>query len=153
MDKEVRPKHKICHYYVYCKKIYRKIFFVVVASFLCLFFVYCFFMKKGPHFFSTEEVVQQEQIPLDIPTFDFPVYCKEVAASVVPDMRYEVYQRCFYLEGEAYFVIRAMWDKISEESKKKCIKMIRPGDGNYFLLQDCLINAKSGNRSTNRNYF
>lgn len=68
-------------------------------------------------------------------------------------MRSEVYQRCLQLESETYLSIRALWNQIANTAKKKCIKMIRPGDGNYFLLYDCLINEKDGENNKIRNYF
>ncbi|EYS91662.1 hypothetical protein X471_00737 [Bartonella bacilliformis str. Heidi Mejia] len=103
--------------------------------------------------FSTQEVKQQSFVPLAIPTFDLFVYCKEISASVMPSMRSEVYQRCLQLESETYLSIRALWNQIANTAKKKCIKMIRPGDGNYFLLYDCLINEKDGENNKIRNYF
>ncbi|MFT4320649.1 hypothetical protein [Bartonella bacilliformis] len=103
--------------------------------------------------FSTQEVEQQSFVPLAIPTFDLFIYCKEISASVMPSMRSEVYQRCLQLESESYLSIRAIWNQIADTAKKKCIKMIRPGDGNYFLLDDCLINEKDGENNKIRNYF
>lgn len=98
-------------------------------------------------------MVQQVSVELTIPVFDHRVYCKEIAASVMPDMKREVYQHCLSLESEAYFAIREMWDTLSDPAKKKCMKMVRPGDGNYFLLRDCFLNEKDGGKSKMRNHF
>lgn len=106
-------------------------------------FWYC---KNYRLFFSNKQVTQHVPVELTLPVFDQRVYCKEIAASVMPDMKKEVYQRCLYLESEAYFAIREMWDTLSDTSKKRCMKMVRPGDGNYFLLQDCLLNEKDGEK-------
>lgn len=71
----------------------------------------------------------------------------------MPDMKREVYQHCLNLESEAYFAIREMWDKLSDTAKKQCLTMVRPGDGNYFLLRDCFLNEKENKKGKVRNYF
>ncbi|WP_375672483.1 hypothetical protein [Bartonella sp. AA16SXTY] len=147
MEKRIRARQK-----AYFKKLYRKIAFVCIL----LFFVVCFcfgIIKIIGYFFSNKQVTQHVPVELTLPVFDQRVYCKEIAASVVPDMKKEVYQHCLYLESEAYFAIREMWDTLSDTSKKRCMKMVRPGDGNYFLLQDCLLNEKDGEKNKARNHF
>ncbi|WP_407965328.1 hypothetical protein [Bartonella sp. C271] len=133
MEKRLRARRKS-----YRKKLYKKITFFCIVLFCVLTF---YFVVKTiiSHFFFKQEVVQEKPVKLVIPTFDFRVYCKEIAALAVPDMVQQVYQRCFSLESEAFFTIRKMWEDSSDDAKKKCIKIIRPGDGNYFLLRDCLL--------------
>nr|CBI79823.1 conserved hypothetical protein [Bartonella sp. AR 15-3] len=104
------------------------------------------------HFFFKQEIVQEEPVKLVIPTFDFRVYCKEIAALAVPDMVQQVYQRCFSLESEAFFTIRKMWEDSSDDAKKKCIKIIRPGDGNYFLFRDCLLGEQEKNEGSSQGH-
>ncbi|WP_455476848.1 hypothetical protein [Bartonella sp. B41] len=139
------------------KKLDRKqfcyMFFCVFFIVFCV-FVYVFAVRQIFNSFPLrKEFVQQSHIPLDIPTFDLRIYCKEIAASVLPDMKKEVYYRCMNLESEAYFSIREMWDDLSDETKEKCMKMVRPGDGNYFLLRDCFIDEKESEKPKVRNYF
>ncbi len=110
-------------------------------------------VKIISHFSSHQQIAQKAPVELTIPVFDHRVYCKEIAASVPSDMRKEVYQHCLNLESEAYFAIREMWDTLSEMAKKKCVAMVRPGDGNYFLLRDCLFNEKEGKKVKVRNHF
>ncbi|WP_332065706.1 hypothetical protein [Bartonella sp. CB189] len=137
---------------LYRKKIYNIISRVGVI-FLCV--LLCGFVMKetADYFFSTKEIVQKNTTALDIPTFDLRVYCKEIAASVLPDVKKEVYYRCANLERNAYFVIRDMWSNLSDHSKEKCVKMVRPGDGSYFLLRDCFMNEKNNKGLEMRNYF
>ncbi|MBB4076212.1 hypothetical protein GGR08_000505 [Bartonella fuyuanensis] len=105
------------------------------------------------YFFFPEKITQQAPVEFAIPVFDLRVYCKEISASVVPDMKKEVYQHCFNLESEAYFAIREMWDRLSDSAKKRCLTMVRPGDGNYFLLRDCFLNEQENKKGKIRNYF
>ncbi|MEL6089582.1 hypothetical protein [Bartonella schoenbuchensis] len=148
MDKKIHTRLRY-----YRRKAYRKIAFVLFAFFLCLLIVYFAVQKIADHFFSVKQIPQHVPVKLVIPEFDLYIYCKEIAASVLPDMRGEVYSRCLRSESEAYFTVREMWEKVSDSSKEKCIKMIRPGDGNYFLLRDCLINEQDENSSKVRNHF
>ncbi|WP_019221303.1 hypothetical protein [Bartonella senegalensis] len=147
MEKRIRARQK-----AYFKKLYRKIAFVCMLLFCVVLF--CFgFVKIISSFFPNKHVTQPVPVELNIPVFDHRVYCKEVAASVTLDRKREVYQHCLYLESEAYFAIREMWDTLSDTAKKKCMKMVRPGDGNYFLLRDCLLNEKDSDKNKVRNHF
>ncbi|EJF79825.1 hypothetical protein [Bartonella doshiae] len=141
MEKRIQARRK-----AYFKKLYHKISFVCII--LCCTLVVSFaIMKIIRHFSASKQETQQVSTELDIPAFDLRVYCKEISASVIPDVKKEVYHRCINLESEAYFAIREMWDDLSQDTKKKCVKMVRPGDGNYFLLRDCLINEKDKARN------
>ncbi|WP_208441740.1 hypothetical protein [Bartonella raoultii] len=147
MEKRIRARRK-----AYFKRLYRKIAFV----FLLLFCIggLGFFLVKAISYFSThKQITQQAPAQLTIPVFDRRVYCKEIAASVMPDMKRDVYQHCLNLESEAYFAIREMWDKLSDGAKKKCMAIVRPGDGNYFLLRDCFLNEKEAKEGKVRNHF
>ncbi|WP_336278483.1 hypothetical protein [Bartonella sp. CB175] len=139
------------------RKLYRKKFNRIASRVgliaLCIFFSGVTIKKVADYFFPTPQAVQQRPMVLTVPTFDLRVYCKEIAASVLPDMKKDVYDRCMNLESEAYFAIRSMWDDLSDKSKEKCIKMVRPGDGSYFLLRDCFINEKKNDGYTVRNHF
>ncbi|EJF79046.1 hypothetical protein MCO_00530 [Bartonella sp. DB5-6] len=151
MEKRIRARQN-----AYFKRLYRKIAFICMLLFCGVFF--CFgVVKIFNSFFSHKQIIQQAPVELTIPVFDMRIYCKEIAASVMPDMKKEVYQRCISMESEAYFAIREMWDTISESTKKKCVKVVRPGDGNYFLLQDCFMNEKErekeGEKGNMRNHF
>lgn len=124
-------------------------------SFVCivLFCVLTFgFVVKTilSYFFFKQESVQEDPVKLVIPTFDFRVYCKEIAALATPDMVEQVYLRCFNLESEAFFATRKMWGHSSDDVKKKCIKIIRPGDGNYFLFRDCLLSEQEKSEGNNK---
>lgn len=146
MEKRIRARQK-----AYFKKLYRKIAFVGILL-LCI-VAFCFvIIKISSHFSSKKTITQQATVELTIPVFDLRIYCKEIAASVMPDMTRNVYQHCIRLESEAYFAIREMWEELSNNTKKKCVKMVRPGDGNYFLLRSCFLDEKEG-RKTMRNYF
>ncbi|WP_074381623.1 hypothetical protein [Bartonella doshiae] len=141
MEKRIQARRK-----AYFKKLYHKISFVCII--LCCTLVVSFaIMKIIRHFSASKQEMQQVSTELDIPAFDLRVYCKEISASVISDVKKEVYHRCINLESEAYFAIREMWDDLSQDTKKKCVKMVRPGDGNYFLLRDCLINEKDKARN------
>ncbi len=147
MEKRIRARQK-----AYFKRLYRKIAFVCIILF-CIVFL-CFVVAKVVSYFSShKKVTQQAPVELVIPVFDLRVYCKEISASVMPDMKREVYQHCLNLESEAYFAIREMWDKLSDSAKKQCLTMVRPGDGNYFLLRDCFLNEKENKTGKRRNYF
>ncbi|MET3560582.1 hypothetical protein ABID39_001288 [Bartonella japonica] len=146
MEKRIRARQK-----AYFKRLYRKIAFVGVL-FLSI-VAFCFVVTKIiSHFSSKKQITQQTVVDLTIPVFDLRIYCKEIAASVMPDMKKDVYQHCIRSESEAYFAIREMWEELSYNAKKKCVKMVRPGDGNYFLLRNCFFNEKEG-KNTMRNYF
>ncbi|MGF7158218.1 hypothetical protein [Bartonella heixiaziensis] len=147
MEKRIRARQK-----AYFKKLYRKIAFVCMLLSCAL--VFCFaVIKIVTYFSSNKRVLPQVSVELTIPVFDHRVYCKEIAASVMPNTKKQVYQRCIHLESEAYFAIREMWDTLSDSVKKKCMKMVRPGDGNYFLLRDCVLNEKESEKSKVRNHF
>ncbi|AFR26721.1 hypothetical protein RM11_1021 [Bartonella quintana RM-11] len=147
IEKRIRARQK-----AYFKKLYRKIAFVCMLLFCAL--AFCFGVVKIVSYFSSKNyVIQQIPVELTIPVFDLRVYCKEIAASVTSDRKKEVYQHCINLESEAYFAIREMWDMLSETAKKKCVKMVRPGDGNYFLLRDCLLNEREDEKNKVRNHF
>ncbi|CBI76839.1 conserved exported protein of unknown function [Bartonella clarridgeiae 73] len=149
MEKRLRARRKS-----YRKKLYKKMTFVCIVLFCVL--TFSFVVERIiSHFFFKQEIVQEEPVKLIIPTFDFRVYCKEIAALATPDMVEQVYHRCFNLESEAFFTIRKMWENSSDDVKKKCIKIIRPGDGNYFLLRDCLLSEKekSEGNSKERHHF
>ncbi|WP_336293989.1 hypothetical protein [Bartonella sp. CB169] len=147
MEKRIRARQK-----AYFKKVYRKIAFVCIL-FFCV-FALCFGIVKIVRYLSPKkQVIQQAPIVVAIPMFDLRVYCKEVSASVPSDMEREVYKHCVNLESNAYFAIREMWDFLSEREKKKCVKRVRPGDGNYFLLRDCFINEREASNGQVRNYF
>ncbi|EJF83571.1 hypothetical protein [Candidatus Bartonella washoeensis] len=147
MEKRIRARQK-----AYFKKLYRKIAFVCMLLLCALVFGFAI-VKIVSYFSSKKSVMQFMALELTIPVFDHRVYCKEVAASVMPDMKKQVYQHCINLESEAYFAIREMWDTLSDPAKKKCMKMVRPGDGNYFLLRDCILNEKEGKKTKLRNHF
>ncbi|EJF88014.1 hypothetical protein [Bartonella rattimassiliensis] len=147
MEKRIRARQK-----AYFKKLYRKIAFICIIL-LCI-VILCFVVVKIVSYFSShKKIIPQTPVELAIPVFDLRVYCKEISASVMPDMKKEVYQHCFNLESEAYFAIREMWDKISDTEKKQCLTMVRPGDGNYFLLRDCFLNARENKNGKIRNHF
>ncbi|EJF76753.1 hypothetical protein [Bartonella birtlesii] len=147
MEKRIRARQK-----AYFKRLYRKIAFVFMLLFCLL--AFCFLVVKIiSHFSSHKKIAQKASVELIIPVFDHRVYCKEIAASVTFDRKKEVYQHCLNLESEAYFAIREMWDTLSEGAKKKCIAMVRPGDGNYFLLRDCFFNEKDSEKGKARNRF
>ncbi|WP_455465835.1 hypothetical protein [Bartonella sp. B39] len=147
MEKRIRARQK-----AYFKKLYRKIAFIFMLLFCIA--AFCFFVAKIISYFSAHKpIVQQAPVELTIPVFDLRVYCKEIAASVIPDMKREVYQNCIHLESEAYFHIRDMWDKLSDTVKKKCMTVVRPGDGNYFILRDCFLSEKEGTKDKVRNHF
>ncbi|GAA4665844.1 hypothetical protein [Bartonella pachyuromydis] len=149
MEKRIRARRK-----AYFKRLYRKIAFVFMLLFCVI--ILCFLFVKAIHYFSAnKQITQQVPVELTIPVFDHRVYCKEIAASVMPDMKREVYQHCLNLESEAYFSIREMWDRLSNTEKKKCMAIVRPGDGNYFLLRDCLLNEKEDTegKEGKRNHF
>ncbi|WP_375666405.1 hypothetical protein [Bartonella sp. TT121SHDZB] len=147
MEKRIRARQK-----AYFKRLYRKIAFVGMILFCIV--LLCFVVIKIVGYFSShKEITQQAPVKLVIPVFDLRVYCKEISASVMPDMKKEVYQRCLNLESEAYFDIREMWDKLSDTEKKQCLTMVRPGDGNYFLLRDCFLNERENKQGKIRNYF
>ncbi|MCZ2328885.1 hypothetical protein [Bartonella sp. F02] len=133
-EKKIRARKK-----VYRRKLYRTVAFVSTVLF-CIVLLFFSVKKVVEHFFFKEETIQQTLTSPNIPIFDARVYCREIAASAVPDMRREVYPRCLNLEKEAYFTVREIWEEISDEVKNKCVALIRPGDGNYFLLRDCLMN-------------
>ncbi|WP_455476327.1 hypothetical protein [Bartonella sp. B17] len=148
MERRVHAMRKL-----YRRKFYRIAFRVYIVI---LFIVICgFAVKKAVNYFflTTDYSAQQELVALAIPTFDLRIYCKEISASVLPDVKKEVYYRCVNLESEAYFAIRDMWDDLSYHTKERCIKMVRPGDGSYFLLRDCFINEKNHEERKVRNYF
>lgn len=147
MEKRIRARRK-----AYFKRLYRKIAFVFMLLFGAI--VLCFFVVKAISYFSADkQITQQVPARLTIPVFDHRVYCKEIAASVMPDMKRDVYQHCLHLESEAYFAIREIWDRLSDTTKKKCMAIVRPGDGNYFLLRDCLLNEKEDKKGKARNHF
>ncbi|WP_208436925.1 hypothetical protein [Bartonella taylorii] len=151
MEKRIRARQK-----AYFKRLYRKIAFVFMVLFCIV--VFCVVVVKMISSFSAhKQIAQKAPVELTIPVFDHRVYCKEIAASVMPDMKKEVYQHCINVESEAYFTVREMWDTISELTKKKCMKIVRPGDGNYFLLRDCFMSEKEkekeGGKGTVRNHF
>ncbi|WP_455473941.1 hypothetical protein [Bartonella sp. B30(2025)] len=139
------------------RKLYRKklsyiisrICVVVFCSLLCVFAI----MQSVSYFFPEKKVVQQELAHLSIPTFDLRIYCKEISASVLSEIKSEVYYRCVNLESEAYFAIRDMWDDFSYHVKERCVKMVRPGDGSYFLLRNCFMSEKNNEEYKVRNYF
>ncbi|WP_455481779.1 hypothetical protein V4P56_04800 [Bartonella sp. B35(2025)] len=139
------------------RKLYRrKLYYVTFRGCVVILCVaVCGFVGQRTinYFFPKKESVQQNFVSLDIPAFDLRIYCKEIAASVLPDMQQEAYYRCVNSESEAYFAIREMWDDLSDNVKGKCMKMVRPGDGNYFLLRDCFINEKESEQPKVRNYF
>ncbi|WP_345116311.1 hypothetical protein [Bartonella jaculi] len=147
MEQRIRARQK-----AYFKKLYRKIAFVCVLLSCAL--VFCFAVVKiVNHFFPNKHVIQQVPVELAIPVFDHRVYCKEISASVMPHIKREVYQHCIHVESEAYFAIREIWDTLSDPVKKKCMKIVRPGDGNYFLLRDCVLNEKENEKTKLRNHF
>ncbi|WP_273721057.1 MULTISPECIES: hypothetical protein [unclassified Bartonella] len=147
MEKRIRARRK-----AYFKRLYRKIAFVFMLLFCVI--VLCFLVVKTISYFSDhKQIIQQAPAELTIPVFDHRVYCKEIAASVMAEMKREVYQHCLNLESEAYFAIREMWDRLSNTTKKKCMAIVRPGDGNYFLLRDCLLNEKEEKEGKGRNHF
>ncbi|WP_273760423.1 hypothetical protein [Bartonella sp. ML70XJBT.G] len=147
MEKRIRARQK-----AYFKRLYRKI--AVVFMLLFCIAVLGFFVEQTICYFSAhKQETLQEPAELIIPVFDHRVYCKEIAASVMPDMKRDVYQHCLNLESEAYFAIREMWDRLSDTTKKKCMAIVRPGDGNYFLLRDCLLNEKEEKEGKARNHF
>ncbi|MBB5074339.1 hypothetical protein HNQ69_001477 [Bartonella callosciuri] len=151
MEKRIRARQK-----AYFKRLYRKIAFIFMLLF-CILMV-CFVITKVIGSFSADkQIAQQVPVELNIPVFDLRVYCKEVSASVMPDMKREVYKHCINLESEAYFTIREMWDELPNSAKRRCVKIVRPGDGNYFLLRDCFLNEKEAQREDKkgqvRNYF
>ncbi|WP_455479202.1 hypothetical protein V4B17_05680 [Bartonella sp. B23] len=147
MEKRIRARQK-----AYFKKLYRKIAFIFVLLFCIV--IFCFFIAKIISYLSAQkQIVQQVPVELVIPVFDLRVYCNEIAASVIPDMKKEVYQNCIHLESEAYFTVRNMWDKLSDTIKKKCMTVVRPGDGNYFLLRDCFFNEEESQKGKVRNHF
>ncbi|VEJ45935.1 hypothetical protein [Bartonella vinsonii] len=147
MEKRIRARQN-----AYFKKICRKT--MLICLFLFCFLALCFgVVKMIGSFSSQKQFIQQAPVALTIPVFDLRVYCKEISASVMPDMKKEIYQRCINLESEAYFTIREMWDTVSYTAKKQCVKIVRPGDGNYFLLRDCLLNEKEREKSQVRNHF
>ncbi|WP_455478014.1 hypothetical protein V3565_04495 [Bartonella sp. B10] len=139
------------------RKLYRRKLYYVASRVCAVIFcvILCGFTTKQiiNYFFPKEELIQQSHTFLAIPSFDLRIYCKEISASVLPDMKEDAYYRCINSESEAYFAIREMWDDLSDHVKEKCIKMVRPGDGNYFLLRDCFINEKEGEQRKVRNYF
>ncbi|MET3590346.1 hypothetical protein ABID23_001452 [Bartonella silvatica] len=144
MENRIRARQR-----AYFKKLYRKIAFLGLLLFSVA--VCCFVIIKMIGYFSShQQMAQKAPVELAIPVFDSRVYCKEISASVMPNMKGEMYQRCINLESEAYFAVREMWDALSNATKKQCMKMVRPGDGNYFLLRDCLISEKEGKA---RHYF
>ncbi|GAA5100530.1 hypothetical protein [Bartonella acomydis] len=147
MEKRIRARQK-----AYFKRLSRKIAFVCLLLFCVAAFAF-FMVKIISHFSSHQQIAQKAPVELIIPVFDHRVYCKEIAASVTSDRRQEVYQHCLNLESEAYFAIREMWDTLSDRAKKKCVAMVRPGDGNYFLLRDCFFNEKEGGKGKMRNHF
>ncbi|WP_336288142.1 MULTISPECIES: hypothetical protein [unclassified Bartonella] len=137
---------------LYRKKLYRitsRVFKIIFCVLVCGFAI----QQTINYFFPSQENVQKNPVLLTIPTFDLRIYCKEIAASVSPDISVEVYNRCTNLESESYFAIREMWDNFSDQIKERCVKMVRPGDGSYFLLRDCFINEKDGKSHKERNYF
>ncbi|WP_208436206.1 hypothetical protein [Bartonella phoceensis] len=147
MEKRIRARRK-----AYFKRLYRKIVFICTLLFCIA--VLCFVITKMiGHFSAYKQSVQQAPVELAIPVFDLRVYCKEIAASVMSDMKQEVYQNCIRSESEAYFTIREMWDELSDTAKKKCMATVRPGDGNYFLLRDCFFSEKDGEKGKLRNHF
>ncbi|WP_019222638.1 hypothetical protein [Bartonella rattaustraliani] len=146
MEERIRARRK-----AYFKRLYRKMVFVG-GVFFCIVAFGFGVAKIISHFSSQEQVTQQAVVEFTVPVFDLRVYCQEISASVMSDMKKEVYQSCIRSESEAYFAIRDMWDELSDRAKKKCVKMVRPGDGNYFLLRNCLLNEKDNKKST-RNYF
>ncbi|UNE53827.1 hypothetical protein [Bartonella machadoae] len=147
MEKRIRARQN-----AYFKKLYHKVMFI--GMLLCCLLVFCVGVVKVIGYFSAQkQSVQHTPVELTIPVFDLRVYCKEIAASVMPDMKGEVYQRCLNSESQAYFAIREMWDELSDATKKQCIKMVRPGDGNYFLLRDCFLSEKEEKKRKRRNHF
>ncbi|WP_336276958.1 hypothetical protein [Bartonella sp. CB178] len=147
MVRRIRAMRKLCR-----KKLYRmasRVFVIILCVFLCGSTV----KKAVKYFFPAEKIAQRELVPLVIPTFDLRIYCKEISASVLSDVKMEVYYRCINLESEAYFAIRDMWDGLSYHVKERCVKMVRPGDGSYFLLRDCFINEKKDEKHKVRNRF
>ncbi len=147
MEKRIRARQN-----AYFKRLYRKIAFVCMILFCIV--ILCFAVAKAVNYFSShQKITQQAPVELAIPVFDLRVYCKEISASVMPEMKKEVYQHCLNLESEAYFAIREMWDKLSDTAKKQCLMMVRPGDGNYFLLRDCFLNERENKQGKRRNYF
>ncbi|UTO28112.1 hypothetical protein [Bartonella harrusi] len=147
MEKRIRARQN-----AYFKKLYYKVMLVSVLLFCLLVFCVGAFKVIG-YFSSQKQSAQHAPVELTIPVFDLRVYCKEISASVMPDMKREVYQRCLNSESQAYFAIREMWDELSDATKKQCIKMVRPGDGNYFLLRDCFLSEKEGEKRKMRNHF
>lgn len=147
MERKIRAGYKI-----YSRKLYRRITFMCVLLFCIFSFI---FVAKDfvNHFFLKTEVVPQAPMKLVIPTFDLRIYCKEIAALSVPNMIKEVYQHCMNSESEAYFAIRKMWEELPDEVKRKCVQIVRPGDGNYFLLRDCLMNEKQDEQYKVRHHF
>ncbi|WP_455480521.1 hypothetical protein V3564_05175 [Bartonella sp. B12(2025)] len=147
MEKRIRARQN-----AYFKRLCRKVAFVCMLFFCVL--ALCFgIVKIVSYFFPKKQMIKQAPVELTIPMFDLRVYCKEISASVASDMEKEVYQHCINSESEAYFAIREMWGVLSERAKAKCVKMVRPGDGNYFLLRDCFINEKENKKGKVRNYF
>lgn len=147
MENRIRARQK-----AYFKKLYRKIAFVCMILFCIVIFGFVI-VKVVSYFSSDKKITPQASVELAIPVFDMRVYCKEISASVMPDMKGEVYQHCLNLESEAYFAIREMWNKFSDTAKKQCLMMVRPGDGNYFLLRDCFLNEEERAKGKTRNYF
>ncbi|WP_039758217.1 hypothetical protein [Bartonella queenslandensis] len=147
MENRIRARQK-----AYFKKLYRKIAIVCMILF-CIVILGFVIVKAVSYFSSDKKITQQAPVELAIPVFDMRVYCKEISASVMPDMKREVYQHCLNLESEAYFAIREMWDKLSDTAKKQCLTMVRPGDGNYFLLRDCFLNEQEREKGKTRNHF
>ncbi|AGF74949.1 putative membrane protein [Bartonella australis AUST/NH1] len=127
---------------------------VFICTVLVCASVLYFMIKAGIGFlFLKEEIPRQAPVELTIPAFDSRVYCKEISALAVPGTMKEVYQRCFAVESEAYFAVRKMWEKVSDKTKEKCIKMVRPGDGNYFLLRDCFMRENDDEKRKERAHF
>ncbi|MCZ2203728.1 hypothetical protein [Bartonella sp. A05] len=136
----------------YSRKLYRKMIFICVILFCT--FSFCFVAKEAiNHFFFKKEVVQQVQVKPVIPTFDLRIYCTEIAALAMPNIMREVYQHCINSESDAYFAIRKIWEAIPDDVKERCVQIVRPGDGNYFLLRDCLMNAKQDELNQVRHHF
>ncbi|MBX4335267.1 hypothetical protein [Bartonella raoultii] len=147
MEKRIRARRK-----AYFKRLYRKITLVFMLLF-CIVVFGVLVVKIMHHFYSHKQEGPQTSVELTIPVFDMRIYCKEIAASVISDMKRDVYQRCIALESEAYFAIREMWKTLPDHVKKTCTKIVRPGDGNYFLLRDCFLSEKEDKKSKIRNYF
>ncbi|MDP1628824.1 MAG: hypothetical protein Q8L94_17040 [Parvibaculum sp.] len=81
----------------------------------------------------------------DIPRYDVPGYCTDVAAAI--DGSHVIYGGCMDQEQQAYNSLKRDWESIPADTRSYCDSVARSIGGSYTIMEGCIDQELSAARS------